>query len=89
MNSVRLYSNGTAIISREHVFHDLEPLRIAIPVRKTDLDDVISSLSVFGDVTITEPPTSTPTNAEDSALDLDHGNTPRDLATAEKELREV
>src|SRR3954471_7521553 len=81
MNSVRLYSNGTAVISREYVFDDQEPLRISIPVRKADLDDVISSLSVFGDVTITEPPTYTPTNAEDSALTFDPASALTDLAT--------
>lgn len=80
MNSVRLYSNGTAVISREYEFKDPEPLRISIPVRKTDLDDVISSIAVFGDVTITEPPTYTPTNAEASALNLDHSGVLRSLA---------
>ena len=81
MNNVRLYSNGTAVISREYLFKDQEALRITIPVRKTDLDDVISSLSVFGDVTITEPPTYTPTNALDSALTLDPDDALTDLAT--------
>ena len=81
MNSVRLYSNGTAVISREYVFKDREALRISIPVRKTDLDDVVSSLSVFGDVTVTEPPTYTPTNAGGSALTLDPASALTDLAT--------
>src|SRR5947209_3777273 len=81
MNSVRLYSNGTAVISREYVFQGQEPLRISIPVRKTDLDDVISSLGVFGDVTITGPPTYTPTNADSPALELDPATALTDLAT--------
>jgi len=81
MNSVRLYSNGTAVISREYTFEGREPLRISIPVRKTDLDDVISSLAVFGDVTITGPPTYTPTNAGESALDLDPASALEDMAT--------
>jgi hypothetical protein len=81
MNSVRLYSNGTAVISREYVFEGQEPLRISIPVRKTDLDDVISSLAVFGDVTITGPPTYTPTNADAPALALDPSSALRNLAT--------
>jgi hypothetical protein len=81
MNSVRLYSNGTAVISREYAFQDQEPLRISIPVRKTDLDDVISSLGVFGDVTITGPPTYTPTNADSPALTLDPASVFEDLAT--------
>lgn len=81
MNNVRLYSNGTAVISREYEFKDRETLRISIPVRKTDLDDVISSLSVFGDVTITEPPTYTPTNADSPELTLDPASALTDLAT--------
>src|SRR4051812_21819583 len=81
MNSVRLYSNGTAVISREYAFQDLEPLRISIPVRKTDLDDVISSLAVFGDVTVTGPPTYSPTNAEQPALEFDPSGALRALAT--------
>lgn len=81
MNSVRLYSNGTAVISREYRFDGMEPLHISIPVRKADLDDVISSLAVFGDVAVTEPPTYTPTNAEKSVLKLDPSSALRDLAT--------
>src|SRR3954453_16103042 len=81
MNNVRLYSNGTALIGREDTFEGDEPLRVSIPVRKTDLDDVISSLSVFGDVTITEPPTYTPTNALDPALTLDSASALTDLET--------
>ncbi len=52
MNSVKLYSNGTAVISREFTFQDQQPQRISIPVSKTDLDDVNLSLSGFGDATI-------------------------------------
>ena len=81
MNSVRLYSNGTAVISREYAFPDDQPLRIAIPVRKADLDDVVSSLAVFGAVTVTGPPTYTPTNAEQPTLTLEPANALRDLAT--------
>ena len=81
MNRVRLYSNGTAVISRDYAFDGSEPLRISIPVRKTDLDDVISSLAVFGDLVIAGPPTYTPTNAEESTLDLDPSGALRDLAT--------
>jgi hypothetical protein len=81
MNSVTLYSNGTAVISREYRFEDQEALRISIPVRKTDLDDVISSLSVFGNVTITAPPTYAPTNAQEPALTLNPASVLKDMAT--------
>lgn len=81
MNSVKLYSNGTAVISREYAFQDQEPLQVSIPVRKSDLDDVISSLSVFGNVTITVPPTYTPTNAHETELTLKPANVLKQLAT--------
>ena len=81
MNSVKLYSNGTAVICKECEFKDEQPKRISIPVRKSDLDDVISSLTVFGDVTITSPPTYTPTNAQQTELNLDPANVMRELAT--------
>ena len=81
MNSVKLYSNGTAVISREFTFQDQQPQRISIPVRKTDLDDVISSLSVYGDATITQPPTYTPTNAQETTLTLKPATVLTDMAT--------
>jgi hypothetical protein len=81
MNSVTLYSNGTAVISREYHFQGTEPLRIPIPVRKTDLDDVISSLTVFGDVTLPVPPTYTPINAQETELTLNPDSVLQDLAT--------
>ena len=81
MNSVKLYSNGTAVICRECQFQDQQPLRVSIPVRKSDLDDVVSSLTVFGDVTITAPPTYTPTNAQETELCLDPARVLLDMAT--------
>lgn len=81
MNCVTLYSNGTAVICRDYSFSDKNPLRIAIPVRKTDLDDVVSSLTVFGDVTVTSPPMYTPTNAHETELSLDPSNALEELVT--------
>ncbi|MBS0207039.1 MAG: hypothetical protein JSS49_29535 [Planctomycetes bacterium] len=81
MNSVKLYSNGTAVICRECQFQNQEPLRVSIPVRKSDLDDVVSSLTVFGDVTITAPPTYIPTNAQETELTLDPARVLVDMAT--------
>jgi hypothetical protein len=81
MNSVTLYSNGTAVICREYPVDDHNHLKVTIPVRKTDLDDVVSSLSVFGDVTITSPPTYIPTNAYETELSLDPSMALQELAT--------
>jgi len=81
VNQVRLYSNGTGVISREYALSGEEPLRISIPVRMGDLDDVVSSLAVFGDVAIIGPPSYTPTNADEPELTLDPSNVLEDLAT--------
>jgi hypothetical protein len=81
MNNVKLYSNGTAVISREYQFQEMEALRVSIPVRKTDLDDVISSLSVFGDASVTVPPTYTPANAQETELTLLPASILEELAT--------
>jgi hypothetical protein len=81
MNSVTLYSNGTAVISREHNFKDTDPVHITIPVKKADLDDVISSLCVFGDVTIISPPSYAPVNSQYRTLTLNPDNVLREMAT--------
>ncbi len=81
MNQVKLYSNGTAVISREYAFEGTELKRIAIPVRKSDLDDVISSISIFGDVLVTDPPTYTPTNAEETTLTIDATKAFKEIGT--------
>lgn len=81
MNRVKLYSNGTAVVSREYALKDDQPLAISIPVRKSDLDDVITSISVFGDVTVVDPPTYSPTNAQETALTLNPASALVDMAT--------
>ncbi len=81
MNRVKLYSNGTAVISREYELRDGQPLALAIPVRKSDLDDVITSISVFGAVTIIDPPSYSPTNAQETALTLNPASALKEMAT--------
>lgn len=81
MNSVTLYSNGTAVIRRDYAFPDANPMRVAIPVRRADLDDVVSSLAVFGDVAVVGSPSYTPTNAAKATLPLDPQGALRDLLT--------
>lgn len=80
MNSVKLYSNGTAVISRLYPL-DGNETRISIPVKKDDLDEVVASISVFGDVALPVPPSYTPTNANATSLSIDAKNVTKDLAT--------
>jgi len=81
MNSVKLYSNGSAVITKGYRLKGKEPLKVTIPVKKDDLDDVVSSLSVFGNVTLPDPPNYTPTNSNPTTLSLDGKNVLKELAT--------
>jgi hypothetical protein len=82
MNSVKLYSNGSAVITKGYPLpgEGSEPLKVSIPVKKADLDDVVSSISVSGDVTMPEPPNYTPTNSDPTTLELDGENVLKELA---------
>jgi hypothetical protein len=79
MNNVKLYSNGSAVITKEFSLEQ-KPVKITIPVKKEDLDYVVSSLTILGDVTVSEPPNYTPTNSNPTTLTLDSKNVFRDLA---------
>ena len=79
-NSVKLYSNGSAVITKGVVLTEGKATKVTIPVKKADLDDVVSSLSVFGDVNMPDPPNYTPTNSNPSTLSLDASNVLKDLA---------
>lgn len=81
MNSVKLYSNGSAVITKGFRLNGKEPLKVSIPVKKDDLDDVVSSISVLGNVQLPEPPNYTPTNSNPTTLSLDGKNVLKDLAT--------
>jgi len=81
MNSVKLYSNGSAVITKGYRLKGKEPLKVTIPVKKDDLDDVVSSLSVLGNVTLPDPPNYTPTNSNPTTLSLDGKNVLKELAT--------
>lgn len=79
MNSVKLYSNGTAVVRREYAV-DGKELKLSIPVRKDDLADVVSSIAVFGRVSLPHPPSYSPKNAVVSRLQIDPENVVQDLA---------
>jgi len=79
MNSVKLYSNGSGVITKGFRLGK-EPLKITIPVKKEDLDDVVSSINVLGDVTIPEL-SYTPTNSNPTTLSIDAKNVLKELAT--------
>lgn len=81
MNHVTLYSNGTAVITKGYDLEADIPVTIQIPVSKANLDDVISSLCVFGEVSVASPPTFSPTNAQETSLTLKSDNILMDMAT--------
>ncbi len=80
-SSVKIYSGGTAVVTREHAIPRGGPLKLSIPVKKRDLDAVVTSLCVLGNVTLPEPPSYQPSNINPSELDLDANNVTKDLAT--------
>jgi hypothetical protein len=56
-------------------------LRLSIPVKKRDLDTVVASICVLGDVSLPEPLSYQPTNSNPSNLTLDPNAVTRDLFT--------
>jgi hypothetical protein len=80
-SSVKIYSGGTAVVTREHALPKDGPLKLSIPVKRRDLDAVVTSLSVLGNVTLPEPPSYQPGNLNPTELSLDASNVTKDLAT--------
>ena len=80
MNSVKVYSNGSAVISKGYKLN-AQGVKVTIPVKKDDLDDVVSSLTVNGNVTLPDPPNYTPNNSTATSLTLNATNVLRELAT--------
>ncbi len=79
-NSVKLYSNGTGVVTREILLNGKAATKVSIPVRKTDLDEVVASISVFGDVTLSEL-SYTPVNANATKLSISRDSALKDTAT--------
>jgi hypothetical protein len=80
-SSVTIYSGGTAVVTKEHAIPEGGPLRLSIPVKKRDLDTVVASICVLGDVSLPEPLSYQPTNINPSNLTLDPNAVTRDLFT--------
>lgn len=78
-STVKLFSNGTAAVSK--VYSTADSKEIHIPVKTSDLADVVGSISVFGDVTLPEPPSYEPINAGGTQLQFDSKNVQRDIFT--------
>ncbi len=80
MNQICLYSNGLGVFQREYALESGQPLRIAIPVPTNTLDEAITSIGVFGDVTLTEPPSFVPINTVPRGIELDPIDVIKDIA---------
>lgn len=77
-NKVTLFSNGIADFVRSYPVSG-EKTEISIPVKKQHVGDVLASLNLYGNVSLTSPP-SFP-NAAANALAINSGNTFEDLIT--------
>jgi hypothetical protein len=80
-SSVTIYSGGTAVVTKEHAIPNGGPLKLSIPVKKRDLDTVVASISVLGDVSLPEPLSYQPTNVNPTQLTLDPNQVTRELFT--------
>ena len=80
MNQICLYSNGLGVFEREYAIEGGQPLRIAIPVPTNTLDEAVASIGVFGDVTLTEPPSFVPVNTVPRGIELDPADVIKDVA---------
>jgi len=80
MNQICLYSNGLGVFERTYALTENQPLKIAIPVPTDTLDEAISSIGVFGDVTLNEPPSFAPTNSQPRGITLEASDVIRDMA---------
>jgi len=70
-NRVVIYSNGIADFQRKYAVEANEPRRIAIPVRRDHLADVLASFNVFGNVKLESPPTFRPSNELEGSISID------------------
>ena len=88
-NRAVIYSNGIADFRRSYEVQG--SLRVAIPVKQDHVADVLASLHVLGDVTLSSPPTFRPSNEAAGALQLnpDHvlAGLAKSLGGAEVEVR--
>lgn len=81
-NHVTIYSNGMGHFQRVIQVPAEEGVKISIPFKKEHIADVLESLSVFGRVKYSVPPSYTPTNANDTSLMIESDDVTTSLLTA-------
>lgn len=74
-NHVTLFSNGIGHFRRVYKIAAGKQEKISIPFKRDHVSDVLSSLSVFGNVKYDSPPSFTPTNSNATALTINPSNT--------------
>lgn len=80
-NHVTIFSNGIADFQRSYPVALDAPKEISIPVKTSDVADVLASLNVYGPVALKSPPSFRPANENDSTLSLNPGEVLEQLAT--------
>lgn len=78
-NHVTLFSNGMGHFVRLYKVEAGQPKKISIPFKREYMDQVLASLSVFGNVKYDSAPSFTPTNSNATALQIDSNNAQRSL----------
>ena len=79
-NQVVIYSNGIADFRWKHEIERESTKQISIPVRTEYLADILSSLTVYGNVKIESPPSYQPRDNQRRILDLNTENVLENLA---------
>lgn len=80
-NHVIIYSNGIADFRWDHELAANETKTISIPVRAKYLSDILCSLTVYGEVTLSTPPVYRPTDNQRRILEIDNQNVMTSIAT--------
>lgn len=81
-NHVTIFSNGMGYFERIYKIAPKKPTPISIPFKKDSIADALESLSVFGLVRYSLPPSYIPTNSDDTELEIDPQNVSASLLVA-------
>jgi hypothetical protein len=78
-NDVTLFSNGIGHFRRTYKVTGNKEHKFSIPFKRDHIGDVAASLSIFGKVRLTTPPSFTPSNANATSLDIDSNDALKSL----------
>lgn len=72
-NAITIYSNGITAFTEKHKVGE-SGTKLSLPVKKEHISDILASLNIFGNVTLSEISFS-PSNANKSSISIDNNDT--------------